>query len=78
MSLRNLTQVSAIAFATLAMSSSLFAQQHNHADHKHESHGHDHSAMKQGPNGGTIQMVGTHRIETVTRPNHPDGGDAAY
>ena len=71
MSLRNFTHVSAIALATLAMSSSLFAQQHNHADHQHASHGHgdhDHSAMKQGPNGGTIQMVGTQRIETVIVP----------
>ena len=68
MSLRNLPQVSVIAFATLAMSSGLFAQQHNHADHQHESNGHDHSAMKQGPNGGTVQMVGTQRIETVIRP----------
>lgn len=71
MSLSNLTRISAMVLTALAMSSSLIAQQHDHADHQHATHGHDghdHSAVEQGPNGGTIQIVGTQRIETVIVP----------
>ena len=56
MSLRIISSVFSVALAAFVMSATVLAQEH------------DHASMSQGPNGGTIQIVGTQRIETVIVP----------
>ena len=56
----------AILIASTIAANFATAQEHNHAEHQHGKH--DHSAMGKGPNGGMIQTVGSHRIETVILP----------
>lgn len=56
----------AILIASAIAANFAIAQEHNHGEHQHGKH--DHSAMAKGPNGGMIQTVGSHRIETVILP----------
>ncbi|TWU34875.1 hypothetical protein [Novipirellula artificiosorum] len=78
MKMRNLLAATAVATTTLSFSP-LASAQMSHADHdhgamQHAQSSHDHTAMTEspetsvGPHGGTVQMVGSRRIETVLVP----------
>lgn len=61
-----LTSVMTIAVAVASPATDSFAQERSPASHQHGEH--NRAAMNNGPNGGTIQMVGSHRVDTVVMP----------